>query len=324
MMNQELITVIVPIYNVEKYLSECINSIIKQTYTNIEIILVNDGSTDNSPNICIQFKEKDNRIRLINKENGGLSSARNAGIDIAKGKYLVFIDSDDYVDKKYIERLYNSVIINKTKVAQCGIWKVNDEKEKIGKIGYSRNVIKNGKEMIKDIYANHWLENIVVWNKIYETSIFKDIRFPLGKINEDEFTTYKILYSETKIPIINDDLYFYRQSNNSLMRKKFNIKRLDLLEGLEERIEFFSKNGDIELYNMTIKAYLNKCIESYMNVRIYIENSKDTQKMIKRKYFKYSKKILKNSLTIKEKIKILFFKFLPNYYYYLKKCKYIN
>lgn len=323
-MNQELITVIIPVYNVEKYLSECINSIIKQTYTNLEIILINDGSTDNSPNICIQFQEKDNRIKLINKENGGLSSARNAGIDIAKGKYLVFVDSDDYVDVKYIEKLYNLATINKTKIAQCAIWKVNDEKEKIEKIGYSSNEIKNGKEMIKDIYSNHWLENIVVWNKIYEKSIFKNIRFPLGKINEDEFTTYKILYNETKISITDDSLYFYRQSNNSLMRKKFNIRRLNLLEALEGRIEFFYKNGEIELYDMTIKAYLNKCIESYMNVRIYIENSKDIQKMIKRKYFEYSEKIFKNKLKIKEKIKILFFRFFPNYYYYIKKDRYIN
>lgn len=321
-MNQELITIIVPVYNVEKYLIECINSIINQTYVNLEIIIVNDGSTDSSLNICNYFKKIDERIKVINKDNGGLSSARNVGIDIAKGKYIVFIDSDDYVDEKYVEKLYNLVKINKAEVAQCGIWKVNDNKEKIEKIGYSNNIIKTGKEMIMDIYDNHWLENIVVWNKIYKKSIFEEIRFPLGKINEDEFTTYKILYNENKIPIIDDCLYFYRQSNDSLMRKKFNEKRLNLLEALEERIEYFYKNKEIELYNMTIKAYLNKCIECYMNVKIYIENSRDIQKMIKLKYINYSEKILKDKLTIKEKIKILFFRFFSNCYYYMKKNNY--
>ena len=149
-MENQLISIIVPIYNVEKYLKQCIESIISQTYRNIEIILVDDGSPDNCGKICDEYSQKDKRIIVLHKENGGLSDARNKGIDIAKGDYLTFVDSDDFVNIDYIEKLYNSIKFNNTKLAQCGISKVDENNEIIEKLNYEKNQIKTSHEILNE------------------------------------------------------------------------------------------------------------------------------------------------------------------------------
>ena len=215
-MNNDLISIVVPIYNVENYLNECIESLIKQTYKNIEIILVDDGSSDNCSNICEEYAKKDTRIKVIHKEHGGPSEARNYGIDIATGTYMVFVDSDDYVDVKYVEMLYNAIKTNNTKVSQCNFWKINDKGEFIEKVGYLDNQIKNGKDMIMDLYNGYSIVNIVAWNKMYAIELFDNLRYPVGKIHEDEYITYKIFYNTDKIAVINEYLYNYRQNENSI------------------------------------------------------------------------------------------------------------
>lgn len=142
---KDLVSVVIPIYNVEKYLRKCIETVIDQTYTNIEIILVNDGSTDNSLQICNQFKEKDKRIKVINKKNGGLSDARNVGIKNAQGKYICFIDSDDFISEKYIEELHNLIVENKAQIAVCGFENVNEFGKSISKKEIISQVISGKK-----------------------------------------------------------------------------------------------------------------------------------------------------------------------------------
>lgn len=279
----DLISIIVPIFNVEKYLKQCLNSIINQTYRNLEIILVDDGSPDNCGSICDEYAKQDSRIKVIHKNNGGLSSARNSGLDIANGEYISFIDSDDYVAENFIETLYKLCKDNSVEIAECGFLRFpNDNKDK----QEEKKEIKifNKIEKIKHLYdINLATRTVVVWNKLYKRNIYKDIRFPEGKINEDEFTTYKALYKcEKNIAITNEKLYYYRYNEESIMGRSFNIKRLALLDALKERRDFFIKNNEKDLFDLTVIYYQHYLYEYFFLVKDYID-----------KPYKYLKKIKK-------------------------------
>ena len=318
------LSVIIPVYNTEKYLEQCIRSIQKQTYSNIEIILVDDGSPDNSGRICDKYAQMDKRIEVIHKENGGLSDARNKGIDISKGKYITFVDSDDYIEEMYIESLYKAIKNDDTLISQCSISKVNNDKVILEKIGYNEKSVKKGKDLLEDACkTRHVIENIVVWNKMYDISLFENLRFPVGKIHEDEFITYKILYDVDKISIINKYLYNYRQTNESIMGKRFNTRRLDLLEALEEKMGFFKRKKEIELYSNTLKYYLCRIREYYIMLKLYVKDSKIEQKKLLKKYrIGYNQYIKQKNISIVKKVKALVFYFFPNVFYYLKKHNY--
>ena len=317
MENNDLISIIVPIYKVEKYLRVCINSIIGQTYKNIEIILVDDGSPDNCGEICEEYSKMDFRIKVIHKKNGGLSDARNVGIQNSNGKYICFVDSDDYIDSKFVEILYNSIIKNDVRIAQCGIKKVTQNSKIIESIGYENSEVKDSKQMLKDLYDTHW-ENILVWNKMYLKQSFEDVRFPKGKIHEDEFTTHKVLYKVEKISIVDSYLYNYRQNEDSITGKKFNLKRLDILEAIESRLDFFQKNKENELYKLTLENYLAVLRNMYINVEKYISDSTKIKKELKNKYMEKCKILLKNyDITFLKIIKMKLFIIFP-YIYYLK------
>lgn len=323
-MNNDIISIVVPIYNVEQYIHKCIESIINQTYKNIEVILVDDGSPDKCGEICNEYAKKDKRIKVIHKKNGGLSDARNFGLEEAKGKYITFIDSDDYIESTYVEKLYNAIIINDVKMAQCGIITVNNEKQEITKNGYIENQNKRGKDLLYDLYKGHMLENTVVWNKLYEKTLFTDLRYPVGKIHEDEFTTYKILYNLEKVSIINDYLYYYRQSNDSIIRRKFNLNRLDVIEAFEERVEFFDKENEKELQDLTVENLLYNIRHNYMKTKVYIENSNKIQKILVKKYRKYYKKIIfSKHIKLKKKINLTTFYLMPRTFHTIKNCRVI-
>ena len=222
MKKNKLISVIVPVYQVELYVRKCLDSIIEQEYENLEIILIDDGSTDGSSQICDDYKSKDKRIKVIHRENGGLSSARNAGIDIANGEYIAFIDSDDWVDPKYIEKLYSVCEIYDCDIAQCSYENVINEddfiwKDKTG--GNKQPMLYTGREFSYATYRLLSWECNLVWNKLYKKSLFEDIRFPVGKIHEDEFTTYKLVWKSDKVGVISDQLYYYRYRIGSIMQQ---------------------------------------------------------------------------------------------------------
>lgn len=313
----EVISVIVPVYNVEQYLDKCINSILNQTYKNIEVILVDDGSPDNCGKVCDEYSKMDSRIKVIHKENGGLSDARNVGIDNANGKYICFVDSDDYIENRYIELLYRAIKENNVDIAQCGINKISNDEIFIENIGYKKNEVKSSKKMLEDLYTTNW-ENILVWNKMYLKQIFEDVRFPKGKIHEDEFTTHKVLYKVEKISIVDSYLYNYRQNEDSITGKKFNLKRLDILEAIESRLDFFQKNKENELYKLTLENYLAVLRNMYINVEKYISDSTKIKKELKNKYMEKCKILLKNyDITFLKIIKMKLFIIFP-YIYYLK------
>ena len=237
-MSTDLISVIVPIYNVEKYLNRCVDSIINQTYKNLEIILVDDGSPDNCGKICDEYAKKDKRIKVIHKKNGGLSDARNAGIDLAKGKYIGFVDSDDYIEKDMYSYLYNLVLENNAQISICNWYEVN-ENERIDK-NIKFNDFTIGKDRAIEMLIQDKIIKNYAWNKLYDISLFKkyDIRYPYGRKMEDVGTTYKLFYYSKKIAIGNKPEYNYIIRSNSIMNSKNFQFYVDYYEIMYERYNF--------------------------------------------------------------------------------------
>jgi len=251
---KEIISVIVPIYSVEKYLSRCIESIINQTYRNIEIILVNDGSPDNCGQICDEYAKKDERIYVIHKKNGGLSDARNAGLKIAKGEYISFVDSDDWIHEKYIEKLYDLITKSNADISMCDFIKTSDDNVKVDNSNEEITEYSNIEALDLLMGGKLNVQFVVSWGKLYKRRLFENIKFPIGRIHEDEFTTYKLLYKAKKIVFTTSKLLFYWQREDSIMGTgEYNIKnRLDALDAFEERAVFFNKVG---LNDLCGKAY---------------------------------------------------------------------
>jgi glycosyltransferase involved in cell wall biosynthesis len=240
----ELISVIVPIYKVEQYLPKCVESIRNQIYQNLEIILVDDGSPDHCPELCDEYAGLDSRIRVIHKPNGGLSDARNAGIEAAEGDYICFVDSDDYIAETMIQKLYSALKKQDADMSLCGFTYVDEKYNSI----VERNIgmpIKNevlfGRDAIKKMAGESGWVYTIAWCKLYKAALFQTIRFPVGKIHEDEFVSHLVFAKCNKVSCIADRLYFYLQRENSIMgnaHKSFSIKELDASEAFLKRALF--------------------------------------------------------------------------------------
>ncbi len=238
---EDKISIIVPIYKVEKYLRRCIDSIRAQTYTNLEILLIDDGSPDRCPQICDEYASKDSRVRVIHQVNGGLSAARNTGINAATGKYIGFVDSDDYIDCSMYEKLLCSIIESNADVSVCGykmISEVGRDIEEDNDITSVDEVVQGNiilRERLLDTNSALW---VVAWNKLYRKEIFDSIRYPIGKINEDEFLVH-LIYANRTIAFVNYTGVFYLQRADSIMGKKNKTVAFDLTEAKLLRCEFF-------------------------------------------------------------------------------------
>ena len=251
-----IISIIVPVYNVEKYLKRCIDSILNQTFKDFELILVNDGSTDGCKEICNQYEKLDNRIKVIHKENGGLSSARNAGLDIAKGKYIGFVDSDDYINVNMYQNLLDKLIKNKSDLVICKLVRVKDNyKETINK---SKIVEKNydNLQALQELYNINSIDFIVAWNKLYKSELLKDIRYPVGKKYEDEFVIHKILNKCKKVTFINKELYYYYQRDDSIMGRRKVKFSPDILEAYEQMDQYFADAGEGDIVQLVKYRYM--------------------------------------------------------------------
>ncbi|MBU5487107.1 glycosyltransferase [Clostridium sp. MSJ-8] len=321
---EKLVSIIVPVYNVEAYLDKCVTSLVMQTYKNIEIILVDDGSTDSSSKICDKWSIRDSRIRVIHKENQGLSAARNDAIDIARGKLFAFVDSDDFVVEDMIATLIYYQNKFNADIVQGEFCKFidGDEIPIIDKpIKYN---IVTGIEAIKNIYYKKpSVESIVVWNKLYNADLFKKIRFPIGKIHEDEFTTYKLFYLASKVIYINKVIYLYRQRNQSIMSEGFNIKRLQWLEANEERIDFIDKNiNDKELSGKAIESYGNRIMDYHYLLNKYYKNDKENLNLLLNKAKKIKKRYMQcDNISLLSKIKFNIWLWLNPLIYSLNKIR---
>lgn len=309
---EEKISVIIPIYQVEKFLKKCIDTVREQTYQNLEIILVDDGSKDNCPQICDEYAKEDARIRVIHKENGGLSDARNVGIENATGEYLFFVDSDDWIEKETLAHLYAILIENQADIVECQYEKVYQETDKLLNEKTEEIKVLQSGQALENLALENQVNNVIVCGKLYKKNLFYEIRFPKGKIHEDEYTTYKLFYIADKIAVTNLKLYYYRQREGSIIVTDFNPKRLDIIQAYEERLAFYQEKQEIDLYKLELTKFLYILIYCYY----YAKKAKFDKSLIKNiveeyknRYREYCKIIPKLS---KEKVKYGFIYFIPN------------
>lgn len=256
-MKEDLVSIIIPVYNVLPYLENCLNSVLNQTYKNIEVILIDDGSTDGSGEICDKYASQDDRIIVFHQKNKGQSVARNVGLELAKGKYVSFVDSDDYINKKMIEKLYNNKVENgfvmcqKTQVDEsdnilCFCKKVKEVE--IGKREYLHRLKNNP-------------DYVVVWGKLYDKRLFEDISFLEDIQYEDEDIMPQLVYNSKKIQILSEGLYFYRVRANSTMTQKYSRKNLDIIDICEKRIVRYKEWKMHSMYKWAVKDYYLQLIK---------------------------------------------------------------
>lgn len=246
------VSVIVPIYNVEKYLSKCLDSIVNQTLRDIEIICINDGSTDNSLKILKEYSKRDNRIKIINKDNAGLSAARNSGMEIASGKYIGFIDSDDWIDLDFFEKLYNSATKYDADIAVASIirWRKYNQKYRIK---YEDKIYQSLEEKIS---ACDIPRICYVWNKLYKSEILKNKYFTQNVYFEDIIWLPEIIKSSNKLITVSNTNYYYRANNNSIVKKTSKKKQKDNYNAKKIMVKFFSDNNlELSKKERTIVKY---------------------------------------------------------------------
>lgn len=300
--NNPLISVIIPIYNVEEYIDDCIRSSVNQTYKNLEIILVNDGSTDTCPAICDKWAKSDCRIRVIHKKNGGLSDARNAGLDICTGEFIVFIDSDDWVSEKYVETLLSAQQSSNADLVSCTLFLENGDSTTTRPVP---TFTDTAEKALLYLY-NQTQFPVSAWGKLYRKRIWEKLRFPVGKICEDAFTTYKIVHNCPLVCQINEPLYHYRQRPQSIMTSSFKPSRMDEEEAWRLNYEF-TKEYYPCVTPLAFSFYLQK-----VNVLAHFFTQED--RIFYKKEYQYLKGILLSNMPqflksrfigLKEKIKFV-------------------
>ena len=303
-MKNELISIVVPVYNVEKYLTRCIESLINQTCNNLEIILVDDGSTDKSGKICDNYSKKDKRIKVIHKKNGGLSDARNTGIDIASGKYIGFIDSDDWILPNMYLKLYNLLIDNSAEISVCNFIQTSRENMKYN-IKHEKIKILNREEAIKKLSIDKEIMDYA-WNKLYKTELFKNIRYPVGKNMEDKGTTYKLFLKANKIVYTNNIYYMYFYRKDSIVNQvnykliyddiTLSVKRYNELKEIYPKMKILDKR----LFQLLIRCYYTAIKKSDKKIIKLFEDNKYLS-AIKNKHFVLDLKTIIKIVIIKMK-----------------------
>ncbi|WP_312336631.1 glycosyltransferase family 2 protein [Anaerospora hongkongensis] len=285
------ISIIVPVYKVEKYLHKCINSILTQTFKDFELILVNDGSPDNCGTICDEYSQKDHRVVVIHKKNGGLSDARNAGLDIARGKYIGFVDSDDYIEKDMYELLYTNIIEVDADISICGIFHCYGNK-----IKKTTTTIKRVCDQIESIEEVLSGKNVGVHacSKLYKKFLFDNARYPVGHIIEDAFIVLDLLSQVKKVVIDSTPKYYYFHRENSITMSAFSEKDYDLLDSYNKNLTIIKNNheytGLLEVaeyrYWWAYFTLLNRLAADHkINRKNYTELKNEIKKMIAKNYF---------------------------------------
>ncbi len=290
-----LISVVLPIYGVEGYLDRCVESVLEQTYDNIEVILVDDGSKDNCPQKCDEWAKRDSRIVVLHKENGGLSDARNKGTEMAKGEYITYIDSDDFVDKTYVEYLYGLIEKNKTPMSLCTHTVVfPDGKENV--IGDGTQEVLEAEDCLRRMLYDD-VVNTSAWAKLYQIDLAKKYLYPKGKLYEDIGTVYQYFIESKKIACGYESHYFYMLRENSIVTGAFNSRKLELLE-MTDKMAKDVKEVFPELEEAIIRRQVYARF-STLNQLADVKGKKEIKKMLIRYIAQYRWRLLKNSLVPK-------------------------
>lgn len=313
-MEKPLISVIVPVYKVEKELNRCVESIVGQTYKNFELILIDDGSPDSCPQMCDSWKSKDSRIKVMHTCNQGLSAARNTGIANAEGELIAFVDSDDYVDACFLEKLFDAMVNNNADIVCCGI------KEEYELSGVSKDVTPfdsdfclSSKKMLRDASLYEW-QYVVAWNKLYRKEVWEGIRYPDGRYHEDEFVYHRLLFAADIVAFIHDPLYHYMQREGSIMKTPSFKRLVDIVCAVDERIDALKR---IEGCGGVLRFSYERMMSEYST---YIESDR----RIKSNSIKELSSMCKNAawmvsvhrVSLKKKVNISGFRLSP--YYYVK------
>lgn len=292
-MKNDLISIIIPVYKVEKYLEKCIESVLKQTYTNLQIILVDDGSPDNCGKICDEYAKKDSRIEVIHKANGGLSDARNVGISKAKGRYIGFVDSDDYIKENMYEILLNLIKKYDADVSICNLYDVIDGNE------YIRNKENGIREysrldILKEVLLDKNIQSYA-WNKLYKKELFDEVKYPIGKKYEDIGTTFYIFEKCNKIVVTSEPEYYYLKRSDSLVNNVTESTVFDYMELILQRYLYINDNiKELKQYN---DYYL---VRTLLTANNDIKELKQIEEKTKQKYnelYNISKEILRTNYS---------------------------
>lgn len=298
-----LISVIVPIYKVERFLPLCLNSIIEQTYKNLEIILVDDGSPDKCGAICDEYAIKDLRITVIHKINGGLSDARNVGITTSQGKYITFVDSDDYLESTCIEKLYLAIMNTSSDIAICNFYFKKESSNNL-KIAFRNqiDITLSNNDALKNLLYQNNIETSA-WGKLFKKELWETTRFPKGKLFEDISTIYKTFLDASRIAIISNPLYVYILRDDSIMGSKFDTKKMQAIYSTHEMLEGIKKTGKKELITAAYCRYISMCF----NILFQTDPKSNEEKYILNEIKKYRKKTLLDfHARLKTKIALLF------------------
>ncbi|OFN97223.1 glycosyl transferase [Streptococcus sp. HMSC074B11] len=286
---EDLVSIVVPVYNVENYLKKSIESILNQTYKNIEILLVDDGSTDSSGQICDSFSKVDPRIRVFHKANGGLSDARNFGIKQMEGRYVAFIDSDDYISKDYVWKLYSSIKNNDSEVSICSFSLVDEKGEKIkDELLDSGEECLSGKQILEKVLTADGYRYVVAWNKLYRSTLFEKFQFKIGKLYEDEFLNYPLFWECQKVSIVEEPLYLYVQREGSIVQSNMTLEKIKMKDEMHtSRIEFYSDKGHSFLHEKACQQYCNWIVTTTTNHRNVLNPT--FAKYLQRQFRKFAK-----------------------------------
>ena len=284
-MKTETISIIIPVYNVENYLRSCLDSVLSQTYKDFEVLMVNDGSTDSSGAICQEFAERDSRFHYFEKENGGLSDARNYGLDRAKGHYITFLDSDDFLFEDWLENLYHASRLSDSDITIGGYCRFDGSNFYF----YNEHFKSDSLLSFKDFQAIQYLDSMLdvtfitfstAWGKLFKRELFSELRFPYGKYAEDQFLIWKLYMKAEKIYVFNGASYVYRMNPLGLSNI-FTLKHLDYIDALEERIKDTKDMEGIEIqHSFNMYRYVLQRILGQLEEHDYIDEAQEVREKL--------------------------------------------
>ncbi|MBR5637501.1 MAG: glycosyltransferase [Pseudobutyrivibrio sp.] len=304
-MPDKLISIIVPVYNVAAYLGECLESILTQTYSFFEVILIDDGSTDGSEKMCDAFAEKDTRIKVIHKANGGLSSARNSGLEIANGEYICFVDSDDSIEPLYLAKLCEAIENGKADIAFCDIDSPKLCQSEYSFESYKKISYKDSLEWLTNHNSREYVQMVVAWNKLYKKSVIQNLRYPVGKFHEDEFMINEIIKQKCNMVYIPEKLYKYRENAQGItgIDKAKDVRHLDVIDAYDLRINW-ALNNEREFAVSTLKNAFYKLIG-------FSKMGGEMEAFARKRYLFLYKKYY-DILTLKQRLKYKLILFFPS------------
>lgn len=316
-----IISVITPIFNSEKYLSRCISSIINQTFTDFELLLIDDGSEDQSGRICNEFAVRDKRIHVIHQSNRGAAAARNLGIDWAMNnsdcQWIAFIDSDDWVHPQYLEFLLNAAVSLSVKVAASYFLKTDEYK-----VPEIIDIPEYEKVVAEEFWCRDYLTSTIVCAKLYARELFETIRYPEGKIHEDEFVTYRLLFRDNAFAIVKSELYYYFQSENSVMRAPWSVAHLAALDAYLEQIDYFRENGYLKAFRNQSRIFARLCGKTVEQIDKNVTDPKE-KALLRKKWLSVLRKFVcenRKQLSFSSSPRALVYS-VPGIYYLVSNLK---